>query len=31
LTVADVCWLRECGIDPEVTSIEDYIERRTTF
>ena len=25
LTREDVRWLRECGIDPEVTDIEDFI------
>jgi hypothetical protein len=30
LTPEDVRWMRECGINPEVTAIEDYIERRNT-
>jgi hypothetical protein len=28
LTREDVAWLRACGIDPEVTGIEDSIKRR---
>jgi hypothetical protein len=27
LTHEDVRWLRECGIDPQTTAIEDYIDR----
>jgi hypothetical protein len=29
LTVEDVAWLRACGIDPQVSSIEDSIKRQT--
>jgi hypothetical protein len=29
LTPEDVLWLRACGIDPEVSSIEDCIKPRT--
>jgi len=29
LTIEDVAWLRACGIDPEVSSIEDCIKPRT--
>jgi hypothetical protein len=29
LTREDVAWLRACGIDPEVPSIEDCIKQRT--